>query len=387
MNTDSDEDKDINYNMALCTQESVLLEKKQRWLNGDIPSENVHNIHQRHNEIDETDREKSINKETNTVQGPTSYDEENESQKAWTMEMPTMDGDISTTEADEKERIEESNKKFLYARAVDSNHMIQHHMQQLLECQRVVNEYRSMVDEEREMILLELNLYKTDPVINQHIVQMIDTDISWYKKTFGAILMELQKIRNGKMITQTSEEHGEKEAIDLCDKSQVMLSDLRPYNGQKERKDCYNMTSKSVSNKAQKNWPRKSFQINERFESAMMCWESLEDSEKEDKIAKTIGQDEETNDDKEKQNDGKEDEEHIKSTVSTGNRPKIPVEELKLGVDDNASTLATQETSVKNLVYITNIQKESKEIQLMHEMTVRIQAKMRTRNLLQDLVL
>ena len=362
MNTDSDEDKDINYNMALCTQESVLLEKKQRWLNGDIPSENVHNIHQRHNEINETDREKSINKETNTVQGPTSYDEENESQKAWTMEMPTMDGDISTTEADEKERIEESNKKFLYARAVDSNHMIQHHMQQLLECQRVVNEYRSMVDEESEMILLELNLYKTDPVINQHIVQMIDTDISWYKKTFGAILMELQKIRNGKMITQTSEEHGEKEAIVLCDKSQVMLSDLRLYNGQKEQKDCYNMTNKSVSNKAQKNWPRKSFQINERFESAMMCWESLEDPEKEDKIAKTTGQDEETNDDKEKQNDGKEDEEHIKSTVSTGNRPKIPVEELKLGVDDNASTLATQETSVKNLVYITNIQKESKEI-------------------------
>ena len=45
--------------------------------------------------------------------------------------------------------------------------MIQHHMQQILECQRVVDEYRSMADEEREMIPLELNLYKTDPVINQ----------------------------------------------------------------------------------------------------------------------------------------------------------------------------------------------------------------------------
>ena len=29
-----------------------------------------------------------------------------------------MDGDISMTEADEEERIEESNKKFLYGRAV-----------------------------------------------------------------------------------------------------------------------------------------------------------------------------------------------------------------------------------------------------------------------------
>ena len=44
-----------------------------------------------------------INKETNTVQGPISNDEESESQKAWSMEMPMMDGNISTTEADEKE--------------------------------------------------------------------------------------------------------------------------------------------------------------------------------------------------------------------------------------------------------------------------------------------
>ena len=72
--------------------------------------------------------------------------------------------------------------------------MIQHHMQQILGCQRVVDEYRSMVDEESEMILLESNLYKTDPVINQHIMQMIETDISWYERTLGAILMELQKI-------------------------------------------------------------------------------------------------------------------------------------------------------------------------------------------------
>ena len=45
-----------------------------------------------------------------------------------------------------------------------------------------------------------------------------------------------------------------------------------------------------------------------------------------------------------------------------GNQLKIPVEELKLGEDDDASTLATQETSVKNLVYITNIQEENKGI-------------------------
>ena len=55
-------------------------------------------------------------------------------------------------------------------------------------------------------------------------------------------------------------------------------------------------------------------------------------------------------------------EEHVESTVNTGSRLKIPVKELKLGVDDNTSTLAPQETLVKNLVYITNIQAERQGI-------------------------
>ena len=108
--------------------------------------------------------------------------------------MPTIDGNISTMETEELEQIEDNNKKFLYARAVHANHMIQHHMHEILEHQRVVDEYWSMADGEREMILLETNQYKNDLVINQHIMQMIDTDIFWNGKTFRAILMELQKI-------------------------------------------------------------------------------------------------------------------------------------------------------------------------------------------------
>ena len=232
-----------------------------------------------------------------------------------------MDCNISTTEADEKEGIEESNKKFLYARAIHSNHMIQHHMQQILECRRVVDKYRSLAKEERAMILLELSLYKTDLVINQHIMQMIHTDISWYEKTFGAILIELQKIQNGITNMQISEENSEKELINLCDESHVTFSDLRLYKGEKEQKDCDNTTSESDSSKAEKNWPRKSFQTNEdkEVESAMMCWENLEDSEQEEQTRKLIGQDEDTNDDKEKQNNENDIEEHVESTVYMGN--------------------------------------------------------------------
>ena len=38
-----------------------------------------------------------------------------------------------------------------------------------------------------------------------------------------------------------------------------------------------------------------------------------------------------------------------------GNQLNIPVDDLKLGGDNDVSTLATQETSAKHLVYITNI--------------------------------
>ena len=62
------------------------------------------------------------------------------------------------------------------------------------------------------------------------------------------------------------------------------------------------------------------------------------------------------NNDKEMQADEMDNEMHIKHTVVTGNQLNIPVDELKLGADDDTSTLATQETLVKNLVYIMNIQ-------------------------------
>ena len=69
--------------------------------------------------------------------------------------MPMIDSNIFTMETEELEQIEDNNKKFLYARVVHANHMIQHHMHEILERQRVVDEYWSMADGGREMILLE----------------------------------------------------------------------------------------------------------------------------------------------------------------------------------------------------------------------------------------
>ena len=162
------------------TGQCVTGEKRRR-LNRDIPSENKTQL-------------SLLNIENDTVQDPTRYDNENESQEAWTMGIPTINGDISMIDSEELTRIKDKNKKFLYAPAVRANHMIQYHMNEISECQRVVDEYRFMADEGREMIPLESDKYKSDLVVNQHIMQMIDTDIHWYKQTFREIIMELRKI-------------------------------------------------------------------------------------------------------------------------------------------------------------------------------------------------
>ena len=119
------------------------------------------------------------------------------------------DGDISTIHSEELTRIKDKNKKFLYARAVRTNHMIQYHMNEISECQRVVDEYQSMADGGRDMIPLELDEYKSDLVVNQHTMQMIDTNIHWYEQTFREIITELRKIRNGETLTKTNEEPNE----------------------------------------------------------------------------------------------------------------------------------------------------------------------------------
>ena len=51
MNTDSDNEPVIKYNVALCAHDSVSLEKKQRQMNREIPSEDENQLRRTHNEI------------------------------------------------------------------------------------------------------------------------------------------------------------------------------------------------------------------------------------------------------------------------------------------------------------------------------------------------
>ena len=149
------------------------------------------------------------------------------------------------------------------------------------------------------MIPLESDKYKNDLVMIQHIMQMIDTDILWNRETFRVIITEVQKTRNGKTATKTSEELNDKES----------------------------------------------------YKSAMMGWESLDDSEQPSKKRKTHAQDDAMHDKADKMDDKM----HTKCTTNMGTHLNIPVDDLQLGADNDASMLATQETLAKNLVYIMNI--------------------------------
>ena len=125
------------------------------------------------------------------LQGPTDDDDENESQKAWTMEMLTSDSDISVNMMNELKQMSEEYRKFLYARATYSNHSIQYHMQQIIERQKVVDEHRSMTMQGMGLTHLESNLHKNDPVVISQIMQMIEVDNFWHLKTFEAVLTDL----------------------------------------------------------------------------------------------------------------------------------------------------------------------------------------------------
>ena len=82
--------------------------------------------------INENHTENSFSNVTTLVQGPSDDNDENELQKVQTMEMLTNNGDISMSMTNEPEQVSEEDKKFLYARAVHSNHLIQYHMQQII---------------------------------------------------------------------------------------------------------------------------------------------------------------------------------------------------------------------------------------------------------------
>ena len=230
--TQSEEEDDVTCTVAQQAHDSVILERERRHLGENDPDKKSEDYNQSDTPINEMSTVNSINESMSEVQGPTDDNNKNESRKAWTMEMLTMGSDISANTTNEEVLMSDDERMFLYARAVHSNHSIQYHMHQIMERQRVVDEYRNMTMEGMDLIPLELNLHKFHLVIISQIINMIESDNLWHRRTFESVMSDLQnmwtkgiqELENSRMYCTNNDKNNNEmdgvEVIDLCSVSQ-----------------------------------------------------------------------------------------------------------------------------------------------------------------------
>ena len=228
MKTQSDEVNEVKCTVAQQANNSVILERKKRQFNNNDPKEKTDDNNQCDTSIIEKGTKNSINKLTPVAQGPTEDDSKNELWKAWTMEMLMNGFNNSANTTSEEESMSDNVRMFLYARAVHSNHSIQYHMHQIMERQKVIDEYRNMTMEGLDLIPLESNLHQYHPVIISQIINMIESDNFCHHKTFKSVksnlrnmwLEGIQELENACTHCTDDDENNnemdEIEVIDLC---------------------------------------------------------------------------------------------------------------------------------------------------------------------------
>ena len=367
MKTQSEDENEVKCTVAQRANDSVILERKKRRLNNNNPEEKTDDDNQCGALISGKSTEDIINELTPAAQGPTDDNEKNESRKAWTMEMLMNGGDISMNTTSEEESMSDDERMFLYARAVHSNHSIQYHMHQIMERQKVVDEYRNMTMEGMDLISLESNLHRYHPVIISQIINMIDADNFCHYQTFESVKSDLrnmwsegiQELENARTHCTNNDENNNEmegiEVIDLCSVSRCK-NDSIP-----EGKESAMQESQDRSKHDETDRKIDEFKTvrddptikKDNVESAMMCWEpaeNLEEEEPRDEPETVANKLVETT---EKQ---KHEEEHVGPTLDTGNRLKISIEEFSWEKEDDESTLETEEHKPEQLVYITNLE-------------------------------
>ena len=338
MKTQSKEEDEVRCTVAQRANNSVILERKRRRLNENNPDKKPDGDSQSDTPISEKSTVKSINKSTLVAQGPADDDDENEPRKAGTMEMLMNNDNILTNMMNEEESMSEDEKKFLYARVVHSNHSIQYHIHQIMERQRVVDEYRNMTMEEMNLIPLESNLHKYDPVIISQIINMIEADNFWHHKTFESVMSDLQdmwtegirELENTHMHCTNNDENNNEmdgvEVIDLCSVSQNN-NEAHVKGKESTKQESQDKSKHNTADKMEDELMIKksnSTTKNEKVEAAMMCWESMnnfmeEEADKEpEKLAKKPVE-KMAKKPVEKTEKLKHEEENVEPTLNTGN--------------------------------------------------------------------
>ena len=367
MKTQSDEENEVKCTVAQRANDSVILERKKRRFNNNDPKEKTDNNNQCDTLISEKGTENSINKLTPVAQFPTEDDNKNESRKAWTIEMLMNGFNNSVNTMSEEESMSDNERMFLYATAVHSNHSIQYHMHQIMELQKMINNYRNLMMEGLDLIPLESNLHQYHPVIISQIINMIVSDNFCHHKTFESVKSNLrnmwsegiQELENAHTRCTDDDENSnqidEIEVIDLCSVSQCgndTTSEGKESAMQESQdKSKHDETNKKVAEL--KTIRDESTTKKDNVESVMMCWEStesLEEKEHREEPEKMVNKLVKTT---EKQ---KHEEEQVKPTLNTGNRLKISIKEFSWEREGDGSTLGTEEPEQQEVVYIMNLE-------------------------------
>ena len=186
-----------------------------------------------------------------------------------------------------------------------------------------------MTMEGMDLIPLESNLHKYDPVIISQIINMIETDNFWHRKTFESVMSDLRNIwtegirelENTHMHCMNNNENNNEmdgvEVIDLCSvnqsKNNVLVEGKE--SAKQESLDKLKHDTMDKMEVELKTIRSESMTKNEKVESAMMCWESTsnfmeEEPHKEpEKVAKKPV---------EKTEKPKHEEDHVGPTLNTG---------------------------------------------------------------------
>ena len=276
-------------------------------------------------------------------------------------------GDISANTMNEEVSMCDDERMFLYARAVHSNHLIQYHMHQIMEGQRVVDEYRNMTMEGMDLIPLESKLHKFHLVIISQIINMIKSDNFLDRRTFESVMSDLRsmwaegirELENSRMYCTNNDENNNEmdgvKVIDLCSVSQSK-NDTLSEGKESAKQESWDKSKHDGTDKMEaelKTVKSDSTTKNDKVKSAMMCWELTSDFPKEEtheepeKVAKKPV---------EKTEKQKHEEEHVGPTLDTGSRLKISIEEFSWEREADASTLETEEPNQQQVVYILNLE-------------------------------
>ena len=186
-----------------------------------------------------------------------------------------------------------------------------------------------MTMEGMNLIPLESNLHKYDPVIISQIINMIKMVNFWHCKTFESVMSDLQnmwtegirELENTHMHCMNNDKNNNEmdgvEVISLCSVSQSK-NDVFVEGKESTKQESQDKLKHDAADKMEEELRTirsKSTTKNEKIKSAMMCWESMsnfteeEPHKEQEKVAKKPV---------EKMEKPKHEEEHVEATLNTG---------------------------------------------------------------------